>query len=370
MIIPQQIKVRLGNRSYGIYIGDNALNSFGTLLKNRLKVDYYALLSNPFLFRKFGRSIKTHLRAKGIECQPILIGDGESNKNEKTLFIILKRMAEMGLQRDSGLIALGGGVIGDLGGLAASLYMRGINFIQCPTTLLAQVDASVGGKTAIDFYGIKNLVGAFYQPNLVLIDPRVLRTLDERQMRTGLAEIIKYGVIQDEKLFEHIEKKVQAFKDRESKFLSTLISRSCQIKADIVSADEKEAGKRAWLNYGHTLGHALESFYNYRVLTHGEAIAHGMHFAAILSARLGFCSESVVHRQFQLLKKSGLIHPLPRFSPADLYQKMLLDKKARKGQIQFVLTRKIGLVTIQKNIPRSTIFSVLNQFQVDTDSSH
>jgi len=370
MTMPKQIKVRLGNRSYDIFIGDNTLRDFGTLLKKTLEVHNFALLSSPFLFREYGRSINTQLKKRGVRCQPILIRDGESKKNEKNLFIILKKMAQMGLQRDSGLIALGGGVIGDLGGLAASIYMRGIHFVQFPTTLLAQVDASVGGKTAIDFYGVKNLVGTFYQPDFVFIDPMVLRTLDDRQMRTGLAEIIKYGVIRDEKLFERIEKNIESFTDKKFEFLSSLISRSCQIKADIVSADEKETGNRAWLNYGHTLGHALESFYNYRVLTHGEAIAHGMHFAAILSSRLGFCHRSVVQRQFQLLKKSGLMRPLPRFSPAALYRKMLLDKKARKGKIQFVLTRKIGLVTIQKNIPRSTIFSVLNHFQVETDHPH
>lgn len=243
MTFPKKINVRLGYRSYDILIGDDTLSDCGSVLKKTLQMNKYVLLSTPFLFSKYGRFIKVSLEKKGIGCQPILILDGESRKNEKTLFVILKKMAKAGLQRDSGLIALGGGVIGDLGGLAASLYMRGISFVQCPTTLLAQVDASVGGKTAIDFYGIKNLVGAFYQPDLVLIDPMVLRTLDERQMRTGLAEIIKYGVIQDEKLFEKVEKNVQAFKDREAKFLSTLISRSCHIKADIVSADEKRLEK-------------------------------------------------------------------------------------------------------------------------------
>ena len=370
MTIPKQIKVRLGTNSYSIFIRDGILGESDLVLRKTLKTTNYALLTTPFLFNVYGKFLKKKLNRKGIGCQSILIRDGESRKNENNLFLILRKMAKLGLQRDSALIALGGGVIGDLGGLAASLYMRGISLVQCPTTLLAQVDASVGGKTAIDFYGIKNLVGAFYQPRLVLIDPAVLGSLDERQMKTGLAEIIKYGVIRDEKLFEKIERNVESFRKKEPAFLSALISRSCQIKAEIVSKDEKEAGKRAWLNYGHTLGHALESYFNYKVLTHGEAIAYGMHFAALLSRRLGFCHESVVQRQFQLLEKTGLMRALPRFSPAALYQKMLLDKKARKGQIQFVLTRKIGLVTIQKNIPRSSIFSVLNQFQVETKYLH
>ena len=361
----KKIRVPLGKRSYDIFIQENILRQMGSLVPKATRARHFVLLSTPFLFRKHGKPLVSGFFKKGLNCKPVLIDDGESRKNEKTLFTILEKMAEAGLQRDSCLITLGGGVIGDMGGLAASLYMRGIDFIQCPTTLLAQVDASVGGKTAIDFYGVKNLIGAFYQPKMVLIDPLVLETLDDRQMRTGLAEIIKYGVIEDEKLFSRVEQGLDSFRKRRPDFLSYLITRSCQIKAKIVSADEKEKGKRAWLNYGHTLGHALESFYHYRVLTHGEAVAQGMHFAALLSNRLGFCDQPVVQRQLQLLKRSGLLRRLPPFSPAVLFKKMLLDKKARKGQNQFILTRKIGLVTIQKNIPQSTIHSVLDQFRAD-----
>lgn len=260
-------------------------------------------------------------------------------------------------------MSLGGGVICDLGGLAASLYMRGIAFVQCPTTLLAQVDASIGGKTAIDFAGIKNLVGSFYQPKAVLIDPLVLKTLNDRHFKTGMAEIVKHSIVRDERLFQIIENNVGVILSRNLYFLSGLIARSCEIKAEIVSGDEREFGKRKWLNYGHTLGHALESYFGYRLLNHGEAITYGMWFASMLSVRLGLCSEQIAQRQICLFKKLKLFSKIPKFDSKTVYQKMFMDKKARSGKIQFVLTRKIGLVTIQKNIPPTTIFSVLTQFQ-------
>jgi 3-dehydroquinate synthase len=247
--------------------------------------------------------------------------------------------------------------------------MRGIDYLQCPTTLLAQVDASVGGKTAVDYQGIKNLIGAFHQPKTVLIDTTPLKTLTDRQFKTGLAEVIKYGAIQDENLFEKIERCLPEILKREPAVLNAIIFESCRIKAEIVSADEKESGKRAWLNYGHTLGHALESYYRYKILTHGEAVAYGMLFASMLSFRLGICSGSVLTRQRDLFLRTGLFPKLPAFEPREIYNKMLLDKKARKGQILFVLTRKIGLVTIQKNIPQQIILSALNHLRAEASES-
>jgi 3-dehydroquinate synthase len=250
---------------------------------------------------------------------------------------------------------LGGGVVGDLGGFAASIYMRGIQFVQCPTTLLAQVDAGIGGKTAIDFKNIKNLVGAFYQPKVVLADTSVLQSLNDRQLKTGLAEVIKYGVIQDLAMFGLLEERLDDVLHKDPKLLTELVRRSCQIKAKIVSADEKESGQRAWLNYGHTLGHALEAYFNYDVLTHGEAISYGMWFAGLLSYRLGLCDTESVDRQIRLLRRAGLFRPIPRFNERKVYDKMTLDKKAKSGQI--------GLVTIQKSVPQSVVFSTLRQLQ-------
>jgi 3-dehydroquinate synthase len=363
----KKIKINFGNRSYDVFIQDHLLNNCGPVVKKITRSKKIAILSNPFVFKKYGKSLVENFKKIGLRTVPIYISDGEQYKNKNSLFYILKTLARNGFQKDSCLLALGGGVIGDLGGLASSIYMRGIDFVQCPTTFLAQVDASIGGKTAIDFEGIKNLIGTFYQPRVVVIDPTVLKTLDERQFKTGLAEVIKYGVIQDEKMFEFIENNIDSILEKNQKKLYFLISKSCGIKADIVSQDEKEDGRRAWLNYGHTLGHALESYYKYQVLTHGEAISYGMWFAALLSLRLGLCSTNVLKRQIQLFKKIGLLQKLPYFDPKKVYQKMFLDKKARFGRIQFVLTRKIGLVTIQKNIPKSIIFSALTQLQVEAN---
>ncbi len=359
------IKVNLGSRSYEVVIQNNILNKCGLAVKKIVRSKKIAILSNPFVIKSKGKIFIESFKKVGLQAVPICISDGEQYKNENSLFYILKTLAHNGFQRDSCLLALGGGVIGDLGGLAASIYMRGIDFIQCPTTFLAQVDAGIGGKTAIDFEGIKNLIGTFYQPRLVLIDPTVLTTLDKRQFKTGLAEVIKYSVIQDENMFRFIENKIEKILNKDQKILNYLILKSCEIKANIVSRDEGEQGKRAWLNYGHTLGHALESYYDYQILTHGEAITYGMWFAALLSLRLGFCSRNVLKRQIELFKKAELLHKLPYFDPQKVYLKMFLDKKARNGQVQFILTRKIGLVTIQKNIPKSIILSVLTQLQIE-----
>jgi 3-dehydroquinate synthase len=363
--LKKTIKVSLKNRSYHIFVQDNILNDFGRVFKESTRSKKIAILSNSVVFKICGRNILKSFKKVGLTPVPIFVLDGEKNKNESSLLHILKKLALNGFQRDSCLIALGGGVIGDLGGLAASIYMRGIDFVQCPTTFLAQVDSSIGGKTAIDFAGTKNLVGTFYQPKVVFTDPSLLTTLSKRQFATGLAEVIKYSVIQDAKMFAFIETNIGSILGRDQKKIFYLISKSCEIKARIVSRDEKENGRRAWLNYGHTLGHALESYYQYQVLTHGEAISFGMWFATLISSRLGLCSNDILKRQVKLFKKAGLLPALPRFNPLKIYQKMLLDKKARNGRIQFILTRKIGLVTIQKNVRQTTILSALTQLQAE-----
>jgi 3-dehydroquinate synthase len=363
--LQKNIKVKLSERSYEIFIQDNLLNKCGPVIKKIIRSKKIAVLSNPLVFKNYGKYLVKSLKNVGLKSSLIFISNGENYKNENSLFYILKKLARNGFQRDSCLLALGGGVIGDLGGLASSIYMRGIDFVQCPTTLLAQVDASIGGKTAIDFEGVKNLIGTFYQPRVVIIDPIVLKTLDERQFKTGLAEVIKYSVIRDKKMFEYIENNIDAILNKDQRKLHFLISKSCDIKASIISKDEKENGRRAWLNYGHTLGHALESYYKFRVLTHGEAISYGMWFASLLSLRLGLCSNNVLKRQVLLFKKIGLLQKLPHFDPRGVYQRMFLDKKVRNGLIHFVLTRKIGLVTIQKNIQQSIVLSALAQFQFE-----
>ncbi|HTA76688.1 MAG TPA: 3-dehydroquinate synthase [bacterium] len=357
------IEVKLGPRSYKVHVGNGLLKRTGSIVRSVCSSDKVMILSTSRIYKLYGKTVFNSLRAQGFKVYPFFIPDGEAHKNEKTLLSVLDKMARLSFQRDSCLLALGGGVVGDLGGFAASIYMRGIQFVQCPTTFLAQVDAGIGGKTAIDFKGIKNLVGSFYQPKVVVADTSVLKTLNDRQLRTGLAEVIKYGVIQDPKMFGLLEAQLEKILHKDSKLLSELVWRSCDIKARIVSADEREGGKRAWLNYGHTLGHALEAYFKYDVLTHGEAIAFGMSFAGQLSVQLGLCGVDVLNRQNALLKKAGLFRAMPDFNAKKVYEKMFLDKKVKDGQIQFVLTRKIGLVTIQKNVPQTTIFSILRQLQ-------
>lgn len=359
----KSIKVDLGSRSYNVLVDRGLLKKTGTLIAPVCASKKALLLSTRPIFKLYGKNVVSSLKAKGFEVHPFLIADGEAHKNEATLFKVLSEMSKRSFQRDSCLVALGGGVVGDLGGFAASIYMRGIQFVQCPTTFLAQVDAGIGGKTAIDFKGIKNLVGSFYQPKIVLADTSALNTLSDRQLRTGLAEVIKYGVIDDPELFGLLEQKLDKVLQKDPELLTYLTRRSCEIKARIVSADEKEGGQRAWLNFGHTLGHALESYFKYDVLTHGEAISYGMWFAALLSERLGLCDRTVVDRIKGLLDRAGLFKPIPRFNERKVYEKMTLDKKAKGGQIQFVLTRKIGLVTIQKSVPQSVVFSTLRQLR-------
>ncbi len=366
--VVRQVKVKLGPRSYPVFIQNGLLKKFEFYFQKVTSAKRVAILSTIPIYKAYGVRLLKSLKKINLRPHIIFISDGEKQKNEQSLFRVLQTLALHGFQRNDCLVTLGGGVVGDLGGLAASLYMRGIDFVQCPTTLLAQVDASIGGKTAIDFSGIKNLVGAFYQPKCVLIDPGVLQTLNDRQFKTGLAEVIKYGVICDANMFEDFENYPKLILKREPKILLRLISRSCEIKAEIVSRDEREEGKRAWLNYGHTLGHALEAYYRYEVLTHGEAIAYGMWFASLLSRRLRLCSEDVLQRQRGVLDRMGLFRKLPKFHPLEIYRKMLLDKKARSGQAQFILTRKIGLVSIQKNIPRPIILSALAQLQAEASN--
>ncbi|HVZ79618.1 MAG TPA: 3-dehydroquinate synthase [bacterium] len=360
-----RIDLSLGRNGYPIFVRAGMLKNPEKGLVRHFFPRKTAIVASKKIYRVHGRQLATWLSRQGIPVQKIFVNDSETRKNEKTLFAILRKMAEFGFNRDSGLVALGGGVIGDMTGLAASLYMRGIPYIQCPTTLLAQVDAGIGGKTAIDFCGTKNLIGAFYQPKAVLIDPDALKTLPQRQFISGLAEVVKYGVIRDENLFSFMEANKQPILSRDSKFLRYIIARSCAIKADVVSRDEREGGLRAVLNYGHTLGHALESYFEYEYLTHGEAISYGMWFAGLLSSSLGLCGQEIVDRQVKLLQSLGLFRALPKLDNNRLLKIMALDKKSKNGQVQFVLTRKIGLVNIRKNIPRSTILSALTRLQAE-----
>jgi 3-dehydroquinate synthase len=363
------ISLFLVGKNYPIQIESGLLDYVPAWVIKNIHPSKIMIVTNEKIEKKYGKLLMSGFKKRRLPACAFIIKDGESYKNEKTLFSILKQLRKMEFQRDSCLLALGGGVVGDLSGFAASIYMRGISFVQVPTTLLAQVDASIGGKNGIDFEGIKNLVGTFYQPVSVLIDPLVLKTLDDRNIRTGLAEVIKYGVIYDARFFRYLEGNLDRLLHREMKALLTVIVRSCQIKASIVSNDEREKGKRVWLNYGHTLGHALEAYYQFKSITHGEAIALGMRFASLVAFQQGLCNQTTVDRQWNLLRRAGLIPKLKTFDIKSVYEKMLLDKKVKNGRVQFILTRKIGLVSIQQNLPSSVIYSALRQVQAEACES-
>ena len=272
-----------------------------------------------------------------------MMPEGEEHKNLKSLSTIYDQLISARFDRHSCLMALGGGVIGDLAGFAAATFLRGIPFVQVPTTLLAQVDSSVGGKTGVNHQEGKNLIGAFYQPRLVLIDVKVLHTLPRRELLAGLAEVIKYGIIEDPRFFELLEKKLERILALDTELLLEAIATSCTIKSKVVEKDEREEDYRSVLNFGHTIGHALESLTGYEKYLHGEAIAIGMAQAASISVHQGICDNESLQRIHRLITKTGLPTELPsNIQPKELAEKMELDKKSEGGKVKFVLCAGIG----------------------------
>jgi 3-dehydroquinate synthase len=292
----------------------------------------------------------------------ISVPDGERAKTLKWASRLYDRLLTAKIERGSTLIALGGGVVGDLTGFVASTYLRGVGFVQIPTTLVAQVDASIGGKTGVNHPKGKNLIGTFYQPRLVFIDVATLRTLPKRELIGGMAEVVKYGVIADPVLFEFVEQHASELLNYDMKALEHIVARSARIKAGVVSKDERESGLRRILNYGHTLGHAIEAVTGYGRIHHGEAVAIGMQFAARLSVRLGCCNDEVARRQRQLLNRLKLQTELHQpASVRALLSAMTLDKKIRKGRVHFILPKSIGQVIV-KPVEFEIIKEVLKDF--------
>jgi 3-dehydroquinate synthase len=301
------------------------------------------------------------LARAGVEVVRIVVADGEEHKDWRTLNAIFDVLLEQRCGRDCTLVALGGGVIGDLAGFAAATYQRGVQYIQIPTTLLAQVDSSVGGKTAINHPLGKNMIGAFHQPRLVLADLDTLKTLPERELRAGLAEVIKHGLVRDAAFFGWLEDSVDRLLAREPKALSHAVLRSVAIKADIVAQDERENGVRALLNFGHTFGHAIETGLGYGAWLHGEAVAAGMAMAADLSRELGFLSEADARRIRALLGRAGLPVAATGIGPKRMQQLMSVDKKAREGRIRFVLLEGLGAATLRADVPAAAIERTLSR---------
>jgi len=356
----ETIRVDLDNRSYDIIIGSAILNGIGGQLKSFNLSPKIAVVSNPTVFSLYGEQVTDSIREAGFDLLTVTIPDGEKHKNLSTLQQIYNDLLRFKLDRKSALVALGGGVVGDITGFAASTYMRGIAYIQIPTTLLAQVDSSVGGKTGVDHELGKNMIGAFWQPKLVWIDVDTLQTLPMRQLLAGLAEVIKYGIIYDSEIFAFLESNKDRTLNLEKDALIHIIKRSCEIKAAVVSQDERESGLRAILNYGHTIGHAIETVTGYTKFLHGEAVAIGMHLEARLAEMLTLIDREQVSRIKSLINAYGLPYEKPAdIKPHSIFLSMQLDKKAVAGELKFILPEKIGSVRIQGNVPEKSIREVL-----------
>ena len=354
----QILQVDLNERSYPIYIGPDLLDRI-ELLKPHIAGKQVLVVSNETVAPLFLQRLQTML--EGLKQETVILPDGEQFKSLETVSRIFDILLERRFSRNCTLIALGGGVIGDMAGFAAACYQRGVHYIQIPTTLLAQVDSSVGGKTAVNHPLGKNMIGAFHQPRCVLADTTTLNSLPSREFSAGLAEVIKYGLIRDKPFLEWLEANIEALMRREQGALVHAIRRSCQNKAAIVAVDEREGGVRALLNLGHTFGHAIETGLGYGVWLHGEAVAVGMMMAADLSRRLGWVSGADIERIANLL---GRAH-LPTAAPAtlgveDLLQLMAVDKKARDGRLRLILLKGLGEAIIVDDIDQLQLRATLD----------
>jgi 3-dehydroquinate synthase len=317
------------------------------------------VVSSPKVWRAVGKTVQRGLRlSKGSAIH--LFDDAESAKNLGSVEQITRSLSRAGADRRSLVVAVGGGVVGDVAGFAAASYLRGINLVHIPTTLVSQVDSSIGGKTGVNLPEGKNLVGSFYPPRLVLIDPNLLRTLSDREFRGGLAEVIKHAIIADAKMFAMLEKEVESLLRRDRQALSFLIPRNVEIKARVVSRDERESGLREILNYGHTFAHALESVTKYRRYRHGEAVAWGMIAAAFLGHELGLTRAKDVSRIVALIRRLGALPPWPRVPALALLRAMRSDKKARSGILRFVLSPRIGEARSYDAVPLHAVERVLH----------
>ena len=356
------VPVQLGHRSYAIKIGAGLLARLGRECA-RLKLGARcAIITDTNVGRRFAKPAFNALATAGFSPSLIVVPAGETAKSLKTVQTCYDLLAAHRLERQSFIIALGGGVVGDLAGFVAATYLRGVAFVQVPTTLLAQVDSSVGGKVGVNLKAGKNLVGAFYQPRLVLCDLDTLKTLPEREFRAGLAEVIKYGIIRDAKLFAQLERDLPKLLRREPGTLAAVVARCCEIKAEVVGRDETEGGQRAILNFGHTIGHAIENISGYGKYLHGEAIAIGQVAAARLSCALTGLSGRDAGRIGDLFQRAGLPCGI-KLSPGQrkkLFVAMKLDKKVSGGEIKFVLAEKIGRVVWGRRVSEDVVRQALN----------
>lgn len=355
----QTLTVDLGDRSYPIHVGRGLLGRAELILPH-LPTKRVAVVTNTTVGPLYLSTLQGTLEGAGVSVLPIVLPDGEQYKNAETLGRIYDALLEARMERKGTLIALGGGVIGDLTGFAAATYLRGVPFVQIPTTLLAQVDSSVGGKTGINHPLGKNMIGAFYQPRLVLADTDTLNTLPDRELAAGLAEVIKYGLIRDAEFFTWLEAHMEDLIRRDPDALTFAILRSCRNKAEVVAADEREGGIRAILNLGHTFGHAIEAGLGYGVWLHGEAVAAGMVLAADLSRRLGWLTAEDVERVRSLLRRARLPDTAPDLGVERYRALMGLDKKVEGGRVRFVLLKRVGEAVVTADAPEAAFVATLS----------
>lgn len=341
---PYEVPVSLGDRSYRISICPGLLREIGVRLRELAPLGLVGIVTDRHVARHYLKPVMTSLKQEGFNPVPIVLPPGEPTKTLSTVGKILDVLARHRFERRSFLIALGGGVIGDLAGFAAAIYQRGMPFIQVPTTLVAQVDSSVGGKTGVDHRLGKNLIGAFYQPSAVWIDPRLLKTLPKREWIAGLAEVIKYGVIDDPEFFAYLERSMSALLRLEEQPVMQVVKRSCEIKAAVVGEDERESDRRRILNYGHTLGHALELLGGYQALIHGEAVGIGLVLEADLAQYQGYCDADTVRRIRTLVQAAGLADCAGAYPAGRVWTAMQHDKKVSQGKVVGVWPEAIGRV--------------------------
>jgi 3-dehydroquinate synthase len=353
-----RVDVALGERAYAIHIGAQLLSRVELILP-QLDLPRVAIVTNTTVAPLYLPRLEQALVARGVEVTRVVLEDGERYKDWVTLGRIYDTLLEHRCDRKTTLIALGGGVVGDLAGFAAATYMRGIPFIQVPTTLLAQVDSSIGGKTGINHPLGKNMIGAFYQPRLVLADTAALKSLPAREFSAGMAEIIKHGLVRDAAFFAWLEQNMEPLLAQDPQAVAHAVRRCCEIKAAVVAEDERETGVRALLNFGHTFGHAIESGLGYGIWLHGEAVAAGMVMAAELSHRLGLIGQTEVERIVHLLERARLPVAPPEIAPARLLDLMGADKKVEGGRLRFVLLDAIGSASIRGDVPGAILQQAL-----------
>jgi 3-dehydroquinate synthase len=340
------VPVSLAERSYEIIIQAGLLERLGRNLKKQGVRGKVGIVTDRHVARLYLKNSLEAIKKYGMEPVPIILAPGERSKTLETVAYILDVLARHRFERSSVLLALGGGVVGDMAGFAASIYQRGIPYIQVPTTLVAQVDSSVGGKTGVDHRLGKNLIGSFYQPRAVWIDPLTLHTLPTRELVAGIAEVIKYGIIADESFFAYLQRHMPELRRQVPGIVATVVKRSCEIKAEVVAADERESDRRRILNYGHTIGHALEALGGYQSFVHGEAVGIGLVQEAELACYQKICSRTVVEEIRRTVKEAGLSDRMPRWAPQRIWNAMLHDKKVSGGRVIGVWPERIGQVRV------------------------